>query len=362
LLKKLLEREEEMLSWIQEKRVTFHHYYSSIDLRENNYKVSPVDINLFPSGFNNFKLQNLVEALDKTLPSGKKVGLVAENFSRNEKYLANVNNLKQALELLSREVSLLTIENSQVITLKGLPLSQLDYLLLNNDLTEGAPEELFTIPSLPNPLFGWYKRRKYDHFEIYNNLVKKMAQDLNFDSWLLTTYLDRASGLDFRHKIGLEELATKTDLLLQKIQNKYQEYDIKDQAYIFIKSERGTFGLGVLKVNSAEELLQMNKKTRHSLSHIKGGIVNDSVMLQEGITTSLQEEGLAAERVLYSIRDSILGSLVRYNERKDSKDSLNARGMQIKFLGPLRKLDQIIIGLVNLTLEKEFLLLSNKSS
>jgi glutamate--cysteine ligase len=362
VLKKLLEKEKEIIDWLAEQKITFHHYYSSIDLRENNYKASPVDINLFPSGFNNFDPKILQEVLGKTLPLGKKVGLVAENFSRNEKYLANINNLKTALELLGLEVSLLTIEEGRVITLEGLSLSKLDYLLLNNDLTEGAPKELFSLPSLPNPLFGWYKRKKSCHFEIYNNLVAKMAQDLNFDPWFLTTYLDKASGIDFKNKIGLDILAEKASSLLEKIKLKYQEYQIKDKPYLFIKAEAGTFGLGVLKVDSVDQLLNINKKNRHSLAYIKDGTANNDVMLQEGIITALEEEGKPAERVLYQIQDLTLGSLIRYNERKNSEESLNSPGMMIKFLGPMRKLDIIICGLVNLTLEKEFLLLSNQSS
>jgi glutamate--cysteine ligase len=362
MLQELIEKKgDQLLLWLEKQKKVFHHFYSSIDLRENNYKASPVDINLFPSGFNNFALDLLQEGLAETLPPVKKIALLVENFTRNEKYLANVARLKEAVMLTGREVSLFTIENQQIIALEGSALSEVELILLNNDLTQGAPEELFTIPSLPSPLFGWYKRRKSCHFKLYNELVEEMAKDIMFDPWLLTSYSDQGLEVNFREKIGLEALADKADKLLQKIKNKYQEYSIKDQPYLFIKADSGTFGLGIFTITDPEEILTINKKTRHSLATIKGGKLNDSVILQEGIITGMQENNKAAERVLYQIKNHSLGTLLRYNDEKNNKENLNSPGMSIKYLGEKRKLDQIIMALCNITLEKEFLLLSNKS-
>ena len=75
-------------------------FYGSVDLRNSGFKLAPVDMNLFPGGFNNLNsaflplcVQAAMSAIDKICPSAKNLLLIPENHTRNFFYLQNVAQL-----------------------------------------------------------------------------------------------------------------------------------------------------------------------------------------------------------------------------------------------------------------------------
>ena len=65
-------------------------FYGSVDLRNSGFKLAPVDMNLFPGGFNNLNsaflplcVQAAMTAIDKICPSAKSLLLIPENHTRN---------------------------------------------------------------------------------------------------------------------------------------------------------------------------------------------------------------------------------------------------------------------------------------
>jgi len=369
----LLQNSPKIFDWIQHKNdliyASIGTLYSSIDVRESTFKIAPVDINLFPSGFNNFasdeKIKRLTSLLktkiDKFAP--KTIGLVVENFTRNQHYLDNVAVLKKSLELICDKVFLLTIdvETLQVIGFQDSPkisLEELDLIILNNDLSIGCPDELIRLKDkvMPSPEFGWYKRRKETHLKIYNELTFEMIQELNLDidPWILSTFIDVCEGVDFKNKIGLIELAEKVDVILCKIYDKYKQHKIVDNApHVFIKANSGTFGMGIMVAHSADDILKINKNQRHSMHLLKQGIHNNSVIIQEGIQTSLKFYDAACENVVYGFDMEVLAKLVRFNKRKSNQQSLNSIGMEIKLMENFDIIDSIVSNLCNLTVKLE---------
>lgn len=54
LHKRILENCEAVYDWFREKSVGLQFpFYSSFDIRDSEFKIVPVDANIFPAGFNN---------------------------------------------------------------------------------------------------------------------------------------------------------------------------------------------------------------------------------------------------------------------------------------------------------------------
>ncbi len=368
-------------------------FYSSIDLRESHFKIAPVDTNLFPAGFNNITIDpeltnrcsNLIaKYLSKhpKLAKTKKILLIAESLTRNSYYLSNVKSLKEILENANYEVKVgmlnhddldyqdgtvaLDVNNEQLIIEKLIKTDRKletvsgflpDLIILNTDLTQGVSELLIEIDQniIPDTKYGWYNRSKYQHFEKYNILVESLAKDFQFDPWLISTFIKRSTNINFIEKVGLEHIAKQVDELINKIRVKYQEYQINDKPYVFVKSDNGTYGLGITKVYNPEQILNLNKRTRQSINKIKHGVINSTVMIQEGIPTVLSSENYdlnnryPAEELIYSIGGEPAASLIRFNPRKESSDNLNSPGMKIKLIhNPIAKINELIVRLANL--------------
>mgnify|MGYP000918984348 CR=1 FL=1 len=46
---------------------------------------------------------------------------------------------------------------------------------------------------------------------------------------------------------------------------KYKEHKIKETPYIILKSENGTYGMGVIKIESPDQITSLNRKNRNKL-------------------------------------------------------------------------------------------------
>src|SRR5438132_13980012 len=72
-------------------------FYGSVDLRNSGFKLAPVDMNLFPGGFNNLSedalpcaVQAAQVAIERNCPDARKLLLIPERHTRNVFYLQNV--------------------------------------------------------------------------------------------------------------------------------------------------------------------------------------------------------------------------------------------------------------------------------
>ena len=336
-------------------------FYSSLDVRRSSFKIAPVDANCFPAGFNNLSKQGLLEAkkmLDIFFSQQQhysKILIITENHSRNIHYLENLAVLEHLLSGYG-EVYMANwqLEQEQIFTINlpnlalekelkiwpllvvnnFLTIPVLDFtpnlVILNNDLTAGLPKIFLNLkqPIIPSQNFGWYQRSKNNHFNHYNLLAQQVAEILNIDAWLLSTYHDFATNIDFKHKIGLEDLAKKTQILLNKIKQKYQQYNINEQPYCYLKADNGTYGMAVWPVFEPEEILHINKKERNKMHMLKNSVENHNIILQEGVVTADFVDSAPSEIVLYLMCGKIIDSFLRINKSRNSSNSLNAVGSE----------------------------------
>ena len=76
-------------------------FYSSIDIRNSGFKISPIDTNLFPAGFNNLNndfeslyITAVKHSLDSFKTSIDKILIIPEDHTRNLHYLKSLENVK----------------------------------------------------------------------------------------------------------------------------------------------------------------------------------------------------------------------------------------------------------------------------
>ena len=196
-------------------------FYGSVDLRNSGYKLAPVDMNLFPGGFNNLNpdftplcVQAVQSAIEKVCPDARRLLLIPENHTRNQFYLQNVAALARILRLTGLTVRLgslnpeitaptpVELPNGTSLLLEPLQkrgrrllLDDFDpcIVLLNNDLSAGLPDILRDIDQalLPPLHAGWAVRRKTTHFAHYDEVANEFAALIGIDPWYINPYFAR---------------------------------------------------------------------------------------------------------------------------------------------------------------------------
>src|SRR5919108_930598 len=100
------EKAEEIENWIGEQcRKVNVPLYTSVDLRISQHKITPVDTNVFPAGFNNLcpvfreRAANLFrEHFIQSHPGAKRILIIPELHTRNPYYWENIYVIKSILE------------------------------------------------------------------------------------------------------------------------------------------------------------------------------------------------------------------------------------------------------------------------
>jgi glutamate--cysteine ligase len=338
-------------------------FYSSVDLRNAGFKLAPVDTNLFPGGFNNLNpsfeplcVQALQTAIQRICPSATGLLLIPENHTRNKFYLENVATLHALIQKAGYRVQIgtlnpditqpteLTLEISgrklllEPLTRNGDTLSVGDFtpcsILLNNDLSAGIPEILVGLEQdiLPPLNIGWHSRQKSTHFGFYREVAKEFGDLLGLDPWFIDPLFRNCGQINFLKREGQECLEGNVELLLQDITAKYKEYGIKDEPFVIVKSEAGTYGMGVMTARSVEDIRNMNRKARTHMSSAKEGRDVTGAIIQEGVYTfeKLGEDQATAEPVVYMIDKHVVGGFYRLNSQRGNQENLNAPGMRFE--------------------------------
>ncbi len=335
-------------------------FYASVDLRNSGFKLAPVDTNLFPGGFNNLNpdflplcVHAMQSAVEKICPEARGVLLIPENHTRNMFYLQNVAQIVRILKQAGMRVrigSLLPeIKQATTIELPGggslvleplvrqgnrIGLEGFDpcVVLLNNDLSGGAPEILKNLEQdvYPPLSAGWYTRRKSQHFTAYDRVAGEFAALLDIDPWLINPYFATCNQIDFHTRAGEECLAGQVDFILQKMRVKYAEYGVKNDPFVIVKADAGTYGMGIMTVKDASEITGLNRKQRNKMAVVKEGMEVSDVLVQEGVYSFEDINGAVAEPVVYMIDHYVVGGFYRVHTGRGVDQNLNAPGMHFE--------------------------------
>lgn len=360
--------QQEIETWFQQEwRETKPPIYGSVDLRNAGFKLAPIDMNLFPAGFNNLNTAYLSCSIDAAkkaisdwMPNAKNILLLPELHTRNLMYWDSIETIQTilteagftirlgSLHSDEKEVIPITLENGKVLFLDPLIRAnnvitlkdfQPDLLLLNNDLSAGIPDILIDIaqPILPPAKLGWSERLKSNHFYYYNEVANAFAKVVDIDPWFISPLFRQADSINFLQKAGVDQLIHETKNLFAAVQKKYDEYQINHQPFIIIKADAGTYGMAVMTIRDIKELENLNRKQRTKMSVSKGGQDVNRVIIQEGVYTfetignqPPEEQNAVAEPVVYLWGEKVVGGFYRAHKNRGVDENLNAPGMEFQ--------------------------------
>lgn len=359
---KIIQNIKSIEEWFLEESLCSHTpFYSSFDMRDGGYKITNVDANLFPAGFNNICEIDREEAPDRVsryirdcykIDKGS-VALLTEMHTKNSYYWENVIQIKQLIQEAGFEVWLCVPEKIPepllVESVSGEKLKvhswwglkdqgvQFDVVLNNNDFSskyEQWEKDSETSGLQVNPPWklGWRWRRKGDYFKHFNQLVEVFAQMIDVDPWRFTVRTKTFDNFSITDPKSCHDLAQVVQEQVDCLSQDYQRRSIECKPTVFVKNNSGTYGMGVVAVESGEDFLGLNNKIRKKLKGSKGGGNITEVIVQEGVPSSLRSDLSVAEPVLYLVGGDLVGGFLRTHQNKGATDNLNSPGAVFKRL------------------------------
>ncbi len=336
--------------------------YSSYDIRDSGFKVVNVDANVYPAGFNNIcraDYDNTGAIMRNYLERhyggrARKVLVLTEEHTNNPYYWDNVRVLRSILADAGVDVKVaiprghpgssvslksasgedvvadVAIMKSGRISVEGF---EPDLIISNNDFSDFYGEWGPTIASPMNPPreLGWYRRKKSTYFSFYNGLSAQFAKLIEIDPFLLTVETELFQGFDIGDDGSRDRLAQLVQTMIDRLGAEYRQRGIAEKPVVFIKNNSGTYGLAVIRVESAEDFLALNAKTRKKMKAAKGGRDVEEVIVQEGVpSTTKAEGGITAEPAVYMIGCQLAGGFLRTHAEKGPTESLNSPGAVYK--------------------------------
>lgn len=326
--------------------------YSSVDIRESKDKFAPVDMNIYPAGFNNLCQLDLDastkifrQTINKHFEGAKKIVLIPESHTKNLFYLDHLAHLQITLRDAGFEVLLATFDENLFPSGNNVTLTShskfelnlfkaklngegkitandvvFDLAILNNDQSDPLPVDwdACQTPVIPTPKIGWFRRQKSEHFNFYKEVVKDFSTKYSINPQLIMADYRAIEGVDFSTKDGLEDIGKNIDEMLSQL---------APGSKIFVKASQGTYGMGISVVSSGKEIVEMNRKNRDKMNIGKNKIKFTSVVLQEGVDSIMKYDNMAAEVAIYLVGGKPTGGFVRANSEKDNQANLNSKGM-----------------------------------
>lgn len=359
----ILQRQQQIEAWLRREWLqTPAPFYASVDLRNAGYKLAPVDTNLFPAGFNNLNpafdalsIQAIQQAAERVCPTAAGLLLIPENHSRNRFYLESLARLAELIRTAGFELRVGSLDENisepteiELDSGRKLLLEPLQRkgdrvgvdgfspcaVILNNDLSSGRPPRLEGIeqPIIPPLDLGWNRRLKSDHFGFYREVALEFAELIDIDPWLVDPKFRNCGQIDFMKREGEDCLASNVDTLLTDIRAKYDEYGIEQDPFVIVKSDAGTYGMGIMTVSSADEVRDLNRKQRNKMASGKEGRKVSGAIIQEGVYTSETwgEANAVAEPVVYTIDHFVVGGFYRVHSSRGAQENLNSPGMHFE--------------------------------
>ncbi len=348
LHKKIVQNYDKVQHWFEQKsQGQVFPFYSSFDLRDSTFKISPVDANLFPAGFNNICAVDQDSAipfcqayLKERFPQARRVILLAEEHTKNPFYWDNIYSLKNLLEKSGLEKVYISVPGHNIK--KGLQIQsaqgrfmeifllkdkvhQADLIISNNDFSVDYGLNL-TKAITPPVSAGWHRRRKHTFFKEYNLLAEEFASVIQTEPEFLNIKTRQFKEFDLQDSSCMKRLKDEVALFLSELKVVYKKRNTGTTPFVFLKNNAGTYGLGMTVISSPEDIDSWNYKIKKKLKAGKGGNKVTELIIQEGLASTLQKEGAVAEPVIYFIGRKLTGGFLRTHREKGRRDNLNSPG------------------------------------
>lgn len=352
---------DKIQTWFQQQtKLLDYPIYSSYDIRDAGYKISNVDANIYPAGFNN------ICPTDKETASGlfdkyikvhyghaiNNILLITEEHTQNPFYLENVATIKELLETtgynvrlafpkdLAEPIHMNSVTGKELVFISGYENNHLfkefnpDLVISNNDFSLNLEDwsNQMTIPINPPKELGWYQRKKSRYFKHYNHLVNEFSKISGIDPFLFRVETEEFLNFDINSEDSRKELHLAVKNFLEKLEVDYKKRGLEQKPFCFVKNNSGTYGLAVIKVSHADEINEWTYKSRKKMKAAKGGRDVEEVIIQEGIPSVVKADAASAEPVIYMVGCELAGGFLRTHAEKSSTESLNSPGAVYKKL------------------------------
>lgn len=338
-------------------------FYSSYDIRDFSHKVTNVDANIYPAGFNNIcavDRENAGQAIKYYIerhygPNVRKLLVLTEEHTNNAYYWDNVATLRNLIQDAGLEVRLgiprisadgpkmmVSATNGEIeahaaVIQDGrisVPGFEPDVVVSNNDFSEYYSEwgDKIVSPLNPPRELGWYQRKKSTYFKHYNALATEFAKIIEVDPWYFTVETELFEHFDMADEASKKALADRVDAMIARLQAEYTKRGIPDQPVLFVKNNSGTYGLAVMRIQSGADIMALNNKTRKKMKAAKGGREVEEVIIQEGVPSVVKKDDVTAEPTIYLLGCQLAGGFLRAHAEKGPTESLNSPGAVYKRL------------------------------
>lgn len=357
----ILERMDSVCRWYQrESSQVAVPVYSSYDIRDAGDKISTVDANIYPAGFNNICPADKETSVDlmRDYVRGhygtdtRRVLLVTEEHTQNPHYWDNIGTLRDLMEGAGLDVRvafaqpldepLRTVSATgrefqveSAMSDSGLMRDFRPQLIISNNDFSDAHESWaknMDIPVNPPREMGWYQRRKGRYFRHYNQLVDEFCREAGLDPFLMRVETEEFLEFEIESEESRRRLASQVESMLDRLRQSYRERGISREPFVFVKNNAGTYGLAVIRVTKADEILGWTYKSRKKMKAAKGGREVEEVVIQEGIPSVVKADSASAEPVIYMIGCELAGGFLRTHSEKSETESLNSPGAVYKRL------------------------------
>jgi glutamate--cysteine ligase len=153
---------------------------------------------------------------------------------------------------------------------------------------------------------------KSAYFKGYEEISKRFGKLIGVDPWLVYPISDRYEAADEDTPATREVLAAHIDAALAKVKRKYNEYGIKEKAFIVIKADHAGTPLETLSVRDAA-----------GAKHVPPTL---DLVLQEGVLTNERINDSVAEPVVYMMDRYVVGGFYRVHPERGADQDLCAPG------------------------------------
>ena len=163
-------------------------------------------------------------------------------------------------------------------------------------------------------------------------MANEFAALIGLEPWHFTIESEAVDQVNFSEGTGMDRLAEVAERFLKKLETDHAAHGISRKPALFIKNDSGTYGMGIMVIESVDEIKNMNRRTKNKMSVGKNKAEINQVLIQEGVPTTLTTDGVTSEPVVYMMGEELIGGFIRANKERSDMDNLNSQGMFFKKL------------------------------
>ena len=167
------------------------------------------------------------------------------------------------------------------------------------------------------------------HFDHLRPLVEEVSGIIGIEPWYLICDSFVSEKKCLEKETCRVKLAEEVDEFIALLSERYRALGLVRDPVVYVKNNRGTYGLGIMTVTSGEQLLNLSNRKMKKLMYGKGTSDVEDFLIQEGVPTLMKtKEGFPVEPVVYLVDGDASSWFYRVNAKRDDIGNLNSPSAQ----------------------------------